>query len=433
MRCVNGVILQVILYNRLIFPCVRDCCWRVDLGRNSALVDNIEYFKMSLIFLHTADWQLGKPFASIRDEAKRNRLQQERLQVVQRMASVVEESGASFMVVAGDLFDSSQATKATVSAACAAIGSLGIPVFVIPGNHDHGGPGSIWNQDFFKREQQQLAPNLRILLTPEPVIFQDAIIFPAPLLRRHEPGDPTTWIRSALDAPNLPADLPCIVLAHGTIQGFGSSQQDDDGESSVVNWIDLSRLPESIDYIALGDWHGTKQVGPKAWYSGTPEIDRFPKGDGNDPGNILKVTLSSGQPPVVEKISSNGFLWKEMAFRFSDDESLDLFAAELDATIGNRGDKHLLLLTLDGSLGIQASGRLEKLLESWESRLLRLKLDHRVRIAPSEEEIISLTQRTADPLIATVASQLVFEIEGDSEEAAISRLALRELHAACLA
>ena len=93
---------------------------------------------MSLVFIHTADWQLGKPFASIRDESKRNQVQQERLQAVQRLAAVVKDSGAAFVLVAGDLFDSSQATKSTVSAACAAIGSLGVPVWVIPGNHDHG-------------------------------------------------------------------------------------------------------------------------------------------------------------------------------------------------------------------------------------------------------------------------------------------------------
>jgi hypothetical protein len=201
-----------------------------------------------------------------------------------------------------------------------------------------------------------------------------------------------------------------------------------------VNWIDLSRLPsDDLDYIALGDWHGTKQVGPKAWYSGTPEIDRFPKGEGNDPGNMLKVTVSRGQAPVVEKISSSRFLWKELAFRFSDDASLDLFASQMDETIGQRGDEHLLLLSLDGSLGIEASGHLEKILDSWESRLLRLKLDHRVTIAPTEEEIVALTQRADDPLIATVARQLVSQIDGDGEDAAVARLALRELHSACLA
>jgi hypothetical protein len=190
---------------------------------------------------------------------------------------------------------------------------------------------------------------------------------------------------------------------------------------------------EQLDYIALGDWHGTKQVGPKAWYSGTPETDRFPKGEGNDPGNLLKVTVSRGQTPVVEKISSSRFLWKELAFRFSDDASLDLLASQMDETIGQRGDEHLLQLSLDGSLGIEASGRLEKILESWDSRLLRLKLDHQVAIAPTKEEIIALTQRADDPLIATVASQLVGQIDGNTEDAAVARLALRELHSACLA
>ncbi|MEI6656742.1 MAG: DNA repair exonuclease, partial [Verrucomicrobiota bacterium] len=185
-----------------------------------------------------------------------------------------------------------------------------------------------------------------------------------------------------------------------------------------------------IDYIALGDWHGTKQVGPRAWYGGTPEIDRFPKGEGNDPGNILKVTLSSGQPAVVEKIPTGRFAWKELAFRFSDDASLDLFSTQLDELIGQRGDENLLLLTLEGSLGIGASGRLEKILESWESRLVRLKLDSRVAIAPSDEEIGALTRRVDDPLIATVATDLVSRCQGDTEEAAVARIALRELYSA---
>lgn len=385
---------------------------------------------MSLVFLHTADWQLGKPFASINDDSKRFRLQEQRLQTIRGIAQSAEPA-PSFILVAGDLFDSPHVTKATVSNACAAIGSLKIPVLVIPGNHDYGGPGSIWEQEFFLREQQQLAPNLRVLVKPEPVVLDSAIIFPAPLLRRHEPGDPSAWIRQAVLDPALPAGLPRIVLAHGTIQGFGSQQEDEEGTPSTVNWIDLTSLPEDdIDYIALGDWHGTKQVGPKAWYSGTPEIDRFPKGEGNDPGNLLKVSVSRGQPPTIEKITTGRISWKELAYRFSDDASLDLFSAQIDQLIGQRGDELLLRLILAGSLGIDASGRLEKALESWESRIVRLRLDSRVTIAPTDEEVIALTQRSEDPLIASVASQLVSLIYGETEDAVISRLALRELHTA---
>src|SRR5450830_1297673 len=107
---------------------------------------------MTITFLHTADWQLGKPFAGVDDKQKRALLQNERLVVIKRMAHEARKYGAEFMLVAGDLFDSPRATKSTVAAACSAIGSIGIPVFAIPGNHDHGGAGSLWDQEFFKRE-----------------------------------------------------------------------------------------------------------------------------------------------------------------------------------------------------------------------------------------------------------------------------------------
>ena len=96
---------------------------------------------MNVTFLHTADWQIGKPFASIRESEKRHRTQHQRLQTVRTLADLAVATKAAFILVAGDLFESSQATKATVSAACTAIGSLKIPVLVIPGNHDHAGPG----------------------------------------------------------------------------------------------------------------------------------------------------------------------------------------------------------------------------------------------------------------------------------------------------
>lgn len=384
---------------------------------------------MTTRFLHSADWQLGKPFATVGDEVKRHRLQVERVQVIRRMAAVVADRALDFVVVAGDLFDSPHVTKATVSAACEAMGLMRVPVLVIPGNHDHGGPGSIWEQAFFLREREQLAPNLRVLLRGEPVVLEKAVVFPAPLLRRHEAGNPVAWVREAVDDAAVPGDLPRIVVAHGTVQGFGGMEDDEEGGAGVANWIDLASLPEgAVDYVALGDWHGTKQVGPVAWYSGTPEIDRFPKGESNDPGNVLVVEAGRGRVPVVEKVATGRFVWKREAFRFSDDASVELFAGRLDEWIGERRDEHLLRLVLEGSLGIDAAGRLGKMLESWEARLARLKLEDRVMIAPSAEEIAQLTQRVEDPLIAAVAAALVGRCGGESEDAAVARLALRELY-----
>ncbi len=387
---------------------------------------------MSVTFLHTADWQLGKPFASVQDVAKRNRLQQERIQSIRNLKQHITEHNVSFVLVAGDLFDSSKATRSTVSAACAAIGFLQIPVIVIPGNHDHGGPGTIWEQEFFLREKSQLAPNLEILTSSKPLNLDSAVILPAPLLRRHESSDPTSWIRSAFTEDAIHPSLPRILLAHGTIQGFSASQDDEDSESSVINFIDLKTLPENeIDYFALGDWHGTKQINDKAWYSGTPEIDRFPKGEDNDPGNILIVKAARNTLPEVQRINSSSLLWKHLHFRFSDDESFKIFNEKLDELLGNQSDVTLLHLTLEGSLGIAASENLDELLESLNSRLIRLKLYSKIRIAPSPDELAALTQRAEDPLISSVATKLITDLESSSElDEAVTHLALRELYSA---
>ena len=392
---------------------------------------------MTSRFIHTADWQLGKPFARIDDNRKRSLLQNERIAVLQRIAQAVLHTQAQFVLVAGDLFDSPNADKSTVAAACAAIGSMKVPVLVIPGNHDHGGPGSLWEQDFFLSESGHLASNLQVLLKPEPVELPHALILPCPLVRRRESTDPTAWIRS-LDPALLAgaAAKPRIVLAHGTVQVFGATtgadSEDDDDVAGLSNFIDLSRLPMAdLDYVALGDWHGMKQVGTNAWYSGTPELDRFQKGEDHRPGHILAVTASRGQPAHVQVESTGGIRWHQLDFDLAGDDALATLRQRMDDLVGPRVDKDLVRLSLTGSLGIEASRQLERLYDSWEARLLRLKRHDSIRIAPSPEEIEALTRRAADPLISWVAASLVARVAAGDDSAPVAALALRELHAAC--
>lgn len=383
-------------------------------------------------FIHTADWQIGKPFAGISDTRKRSLVQQARIEVIKRIGLVAKDTGADFVLVAGDLFDSPGADKPTVSAACSAIGQMELPVIVIPGNHDHGGPGSVWEQEFFLREQTALAPNLTVLRVAVPVELKSAVILPCPLLHRAVSTDPTEWLRGSNVYAELSPDKPRIVLAHGSTQAF-SGQWGDDGEgNSAINLIDLARLPDAeIDYIALGDWHGTKQVSSKAWFAGTPEFDRFPKGGGHDPGNILIVDVQRAGIPQITKSAMASLQWHELAFDFADDTVLNELEGRLVALLGQRANKGILQLTLTGSVGIEASNRLEQILESLNARLLRLKLVNQTLIAPTEKEIQDLTQRGVDPLITNVARRLVEQSDGDNEDAQVARIALRELHAAC--
>ena len=391
---------------------------------------------VSLTFIHTADWQIGKPYARMEDEQKRVLARQERLQVIQRIGAVAQEKQPQFILVAGDVFDSATPDKATVSAACAAIGALKIPVYVIPGNHDHGGPGSLWEQAFFQRECAALSPNLQVLLKPEPVELEQAVLLPCPLLRRHDASDTTAWLRS-LDLSAF-GEKPRLVIAHGSVLDFGPAA-DEEEDSASSNHLDLNRLPaDQLDYVALGDWHGLKDVSPAssagkltAWYSGTPEPDRFPRGAGNLPGHVIAVTVQRGSPAHIQPVSTARLGWHEMEFHLTEDAAVARLDEVLGERFAGRTGEDFLRLTLHGSLGITALAELDQCLETWRSRLLRLRLHSRTTTAPTEAEISALVTRSDAPLAARVADRLLQEtLSPDVETADNARLALRILHSA---
>ncbi|KAF0095628.1 MAG: metallophosphoesterase [Puniceicoccaceae bacterium 5H] len=379
-------------------------------------------------FLHTADWQLGKPYGRIQDLDKRARARQERVEAVRRMTALVREHEASCVVVAGDLFDSSTVDKSTVSAGLSAIGGLEVPVLVIPGNHDHGGPGGIWEQDFFNRERASLAPNLTVWLEAKPVAAHGAIWFPCPLLRRQEQADATAWLRDPeVFAQGGAAHLPRVVVAHGSTMDFGSQAEAEDDEAAATH-LNLDRLPmEACDYVALGDWHGTKQAGPKAWYAGTPEPDRFPKGSDYAPGQVLLVEVERRQAPRVTALSTGRLAWHQREHRLEGSEALPELERELTTQLGQRAQEDCLWLRLRGHVGLEGRKALDSLLDTLKARLLRLKLSDSVALTPTDDEIAALTTGE-DPLIASVAQHFI-QLAQDPEQAAVARAALQELHA----
>lgn len=381
-------------------------------------------------FLHTADWQLGKPYGAVTDLDKRVALLDERFAAISRIGNAVREHGAAFVVVAGDLFDSPSPSRTVVSRACAAIGQLGVPVYVIPGNHDHGGPLGPWDQPFFTQERDQLAPNLHVLLAPQPVEAPGALLFPCPLLRRHESEDLTAWLRhpDGLLAP-LPNHLPRIVLAHGSVQGFGSDTDPDD-ISVGVNQLDLTAIGTCHwDYIALGDWHGCKQVDLNAWYAGTPEPDRFPRGESYEAGRVLVVNATRGHAPAVTPVVTGGIGWHSLVHTFYGHDDLNGLLTRYDGMVGNRVGRDLLRLELSGALGMEALDQLDHTLDTWSARLLRLDRRGHVAMAATEADIARLTERTADPVTAHIASRLRDRLDNPEQREA-AEACLRELHLA---
>jgi hypothetical protein len=102
-----------------------------------------------------------------------------------------------------------------------------------------------------------------------------------------------------------------------------------------------------LDYLALGDWHGVRQVGPKAWYSGTPEPDQFPD---NEPGFALSVKIAGpGAEPEVMRHRLAHYDWQRHVL------SGDLFAAIDDVEQALSGLNETALNVL---LRVQPTGRI---------------------------------------------------------------------------
>ena len=384
-------------------------------------------------FIHTADWQIGKPYHRVKDEQKRFKLRQERLNAISRIREAAQINGSKFVLIAGDLFDSPTPSSSSVTEVLEIIGEINIPVIVIPGNHDHGALGTVWYTENFKKYQKQMAPNFSLLIERHPFEIEDAVVLPCPLLRNKDNTDPTLWLRN-FNWNTISTSKPRIVLAHGSVRQFGGQiyNIDEEAQSGANNLINLDHLPkDEIDYIALGDWHNLKQVSENAWYSGTPEADRFDQGEDNHRGQVLQIDVARHQKPEVKSIATGRIKWHNLNFRFNSDKDLDRFERQIEDLTAGRVSRDLLRVEISGSLSLSGYSRFESLKADLENKLLRLRIKGECHKVPEAEELEKLTSSIEDPLIAQVASKLKERLnreDQDSEQASITRLALCELY-----
>lgn len=142
-----------------------------------------------------------------------------------------------------------------------------------------------------------------------------------------------------------------------------------------------------LDYLALGDWHGTLEIAPRTWYAGAPEPDRF---RANDPGNVLLVALGEpGGSPRMEKIRIGRFHWEQFEFALADAASIGVLDDRIAALA--EVSNTLLRLRLSGALDLSARGELDEVLERWRARLHHLGVDDTGLVArPSAEDIAAI-------------------------------------------
>lgn len=208
-------------------------------------------------FVHTADWQIGKPFLKFGEKAES--LRNARLDAIEALGKLATESDATHILVAGDVFDNDTPSDLTLLAPLQRMRSFPrVSWHLLPGNHDPHRPAGVW--DRFRG--LGLPGNILVHVTHEPFALQnDCYLLPAPLTNKAEVGD----ITAAMDQASTPEGAIRIGLAHGHVTDFRGN------DGNATNLIDPDRASRAgLSYLALGDWHRTQRVNDRTWYARHP-------------------------------------------------------------------------------------------------------------------------------------------------------------------
>ena len=242
------------------------------------------------------------------------------------------------------------------------------------------------------------------------------VLLPTPLPRRNSSHDLTEW----MDDANTDPGLIRIGLAHGSVEGFGSAG------SQRANPIDPNRPKAAhLDYLALGDWHGSLKVNDRCWYSGTPETDSFQT---QGQGTVLLVEIDGpGQIPTVTELPAGQYRWHSLQEEsLFDADDVGALETRLRALEGENSRK-LVNLKVRGALSLAGVKDFEERIgERTKAAFycLSIQSDH-LQLPPTDE----LLREFAPPgVVGNAVNKLVKTIEQGGEDANLARDALYRLY-----
>ncbi len=370
-------------------------------------------------FVHTADWQLGMTRHFLTADAQ-PRYSAARREAVTGLGVLANQAGADFVVVAGDVFDANQLAPQVISQSLEAMRAIGVPVYLLPGNHDPLDASSVYTSSLFRAE----CPDNVVVLDAAGVhpVSPGVQIVAAPWCSKR----PTIDLAAAAVAElGPPAEATRILVAHGAVDVL-------DPDPANPSLIRLSALQDALSngtvhYVALGDKHSRTQVGDsgRIWYSGSPEVTNFDDIEA-DSGQVLIVDIDENDPqrPVRVEGCRVG-RWRFRLLRRHVDTGGDI--ADLDAELDRLPDKDrtVLRLALAGSLTVTQRSALDTVLEKCER--LFAGVDHWERhtelvVVPQDGEFADLG--LGGFAVAAVEELLGLARRGDGDTAEDARAAL---------
>ena len=173
--------------------------------------------------------------------------------------------GADLVLLAGDTFECNQLSADVLDRAGRLLAEAGMPVVMLPGNHDPALPDSVFVRGGIAR-----VPNAHIL----GVTHDEGVAFPALDLEIWGHAHRDYFDMTPLRGPRPRSTRWQVAMAHGHYE-----PPETRANPLRPSWIfgDEEIAATEADYLALGHWDRPMRVGNgavPAFYSGSPELAR---------------------------------------------------------------------------------------------------------------------------------------------------------------
>jgi DNA repair exonuclease SbcCD nuclease subunit len=370
-------------------------------------------------FLHTADWQLGMTRHFLNGEAQ-PRYSAARRDAVAGIGPLAAGAGAEFVVVAGDVFEHNQLAPREVSQSLEAMRAIGVPVYLLPGNHDPLDASSVYTSALFVAEcpdnvtvldqagVHEVRPGLQIVAVP---------------WRSKAPT--SDLVGDVLG--HLPADdVTRIVVGHGAVDLIDPGKD----KPSLIRLaaVEAALARGAVHYVALGDRHSRTEVGSsgRVWYSGSPEVTNYDDIE-SDPGHVLVVDIDEEDPRRPVRVDAERVgRWRFLTLCRSVDDSRDIADLDINLDLMHDKDRTVVRLGLSGSLTVTDKATLDACLDKYARLFAALTLWERstdIAVLPADGEFDDLgiggfAAAAVDELVATARS------DGEAADDARAALAL---------
>jgi exonuclease SbcD len=262
-------------------------------------------------FIHTADLHLGKIFHEYS-------LVEDQRYLLDQLTDLLADTSYGALLIAGDIYDRSIPSPEAVSLFGAFLGKLralrpSLKILLLPGNHDS--PSRLgFGRELFTELGIHIAGDPEsssdpVTVTQNCAFFLLPFLSPGSLRAPSEEGEPIrSQKRLAEEAARrleegrrrAAASGPVMTVLGAHLFSLGGLESESERVFlGAAEQVDVG-LFSDFDYLALGHLHRFQQVGPNAWYSGSPLAYSFDEADQEKV--FLSVELAPGAPPRVEPV-----------------------------------------------------------------------------------------------------------------------------------